>query len=740
MAKSGVSVVADAKSTVERWQNCKALEKRLTKDILSVLKSTDKKDVKDFIKNPKNRLMLAQWMFANRENAVDTSKPATPTEGQTLTSRTMKEFLSGANFSAKKFAQEVLNDVEWMEQLAYSGEFKNPGRAMSIMAAVARKYKGVSNNRVFRAIATATALEWARTDWEDKRAIERAGFYIRNHKAKRFHKGFATLPFWQYRIICGSKGNNQNGSLASLEWALDNVHLPIDQYTGCCWQAPYLLINPFGESVHGSHYYAPYDDVFGANALQRTRDVGGVCGSLSHYGAFAAVANGVPAMPMGEPEHCAYTVCVNGKWVPAYSLHWDKGLHWTAWDGVYKFSSLHMASELYGPEHAQKTALSNAYYTLAGVYHAAGQKAKALTCYRAALAVQPCNYPAWRSYAGFLKATCADKPAAWKSLNKAVCVRLAPNYAEMAAELLKEFVYPGLKNAKASAADLKQCYEEFWKNLKGMGPDRWGIERLCDAQKDGLKSDKVDDNEARLVVYGISLEHTVSNSVYAPVILSWGNGAVAGMDERMQAKFLRVTLEGIKKGNTGDMKEDEREKILGQALLGAERMRDRSSVQAIGKLLPDKFRKPTLPEWEPFPGKLVSRGGLLFTGSTCEHDYPADHWGVLEPTGGRFHTGKDSDAYGAVELPKMCFITGVVTIAPDGNLWRLTNMKVQYSETGKDDDWHDAGAMPNPTGQRINRLDLLSSKPRARYIRILRPGGPEYFHLNAIFVYGEPAS
>ncbi len=113
---------------------------------------------------------------------------------------------------------------------------------------------------------------------------------------------------------------------------------------------------------------------------------------------------------------------------------------------------------------------------------------------------------------------------------------------------------------------------------------------------------------------------------------------------------------------------------------------------------------------------------------------------MLEPTGGRFHTGGDTDAYGAVELPKMSYITGVVTIAPGSNMWRLKNMKVQYSETGKDDDWHDAGAMPKPVGQRVNRLDLQNTKPRARFIRIVRPGGPELFHLNAILVYGQPAS
>ncbi len=736
LVRSAVPARPEAKTGVTAWQDCQTLEKKLSGVITKELKGTDKESVKAFLAEPKNRLRLAQWQLAHQENTGNASK-LSATAGEP---RTMNELISNAGFRAKELIKQVTNDPEWLEQLVYSGECKNPGRALAILAGLSEKHKGLDADRVVRDVATATAVEWALHGWDFKQALARGNFYIKNYKDKRFHKGFKSLPFWHYRVICGCKGDNANGSVASLEWALDNVHLPIDQYTGCCWQASYLDTNLFGDSVQGPHYYAPYNDVYGQNAVQRTLDVGGVCGSLSHYGAFAALGNGVPAMTAGEPEHCAYIVCVNGKWVPSYSLSWKRGLHWQVWSGIYKFASLHMATELNAPAQAANTALSNAYRTLAELYAAAGQKPKALVCYRSAVAAQPCNFIAWRSYAEFLKAQYPDNVAAWTALNKAVCVRLAPRYPEMAAELLRSHVYPGLKKAKATGPELMKCFTEFWAGVKGMGPDRWEIEQLCNVQKDSLKSDKVKDMDARLALYQMCLSQTASKAAYAPVILSWGNEGVDKMDVGTQKKFLSATLTALKKGGTGDMKEEDREKMLGQALLGTERMRDRTSFQAIGKLLPAKFRKPTLPEWESFPGQLVSRGGLLFISSTCQHDYPPEHWGVLEPTGGRFHTGGDKDAYGAVELPKMSYITGVVTIAPDGNLWRLTNMKVQYSETGKDDDWHDAGPMPNPTGQRVNRLDLQKSKPRARFIRILRPGGPELFHLNAIFVYGQPAS
>lgn len=65
------------------------------------------------------------------------------------------------------------------------------------------------------------------------------------------------------------------------------------------------------------------------------------------------------------------------------------------------------------------------------------------------------------------------------------------------------------------------------------------------------------------------------------------------------------------------------------------------------RMLPEKYRKPEtpLPVHEPFPGKLASQGGLVWTSSTSGYDKPCYHWGLLEPCGGMFHTGKDENDY-----------------------------------------------------------------------------------------------
>ncbi len=764
------------------WNSPRALEQQLTEHIRSKFKGKDAASVKSFMANPANRLMVAQWQFLHEENAVTpaahdklhatntrslaqcrqevekmetlysaTGTPGMPKgrldskkkhlqvlEAETNSPHTLKEALADAE-TAEVF-QQLINDAEWLEQMMYTGAFSAPGRAVGIIGALVRQDKEILQRKMSRDIATATAVEWAKSGWLFQDGVERAQFYIENEKENRLNAGFRKLPFWQVRIICGCKSRttDSRGSIDSLRWALENVHLPAEQYTGACWQANYLLNNLFNDTVHGLEYYGVYSDVYGDNFMRCTREVGGVCGSLSHFGTFAALANGVPALTAGEPGHCGYIVYANNKWVPSYSLSWERGLHWHVWDGVYKFSSLHMASELYGSAQKEKTALSNACRTL-------GQITGNPAMLRTAIDVQPNNFPAWKDYAKVVADNHADNAEEWTKLNQDLCKQLSPRFPEMAAEVLKSHVYPNLQ--VLSEKQLSTFFSTFWKSVNAMGPDRWAVEDLANVQLELLKSKQAsgDTQQQELTannLYNDIIDATAKKPAYAPVALAWGNSVAAEMSSEAQEAFLKSTMAALSKGGKNAAKDGSRDRMLGQALLGAEDMRDLNAFQAIGKCLSPTYRKPKekLPDWAPFPGKLVSQGGLLRTSSTCEHDDPAAHWGVLEPTGGRFHTDKDTDAWAVVQLPRPANITGVVTIAPNGNLGRLEGMKVQYSETGEDNDWHEAGAMPAPTEQRVNRLDMQGTKPRARFIRILRPGGPQLFHLNGIFVYGKPAA
>ena len=196
-------------------------------------------------------------------------------------------------------------------------------------------------------------------------------------------------------------------------------------------------------------------------------------------------------------------------------------------------------------------------------------------------------------------------------------------------------------------------------------------------------------------------------------------------------------------GNSGDASPDTRDAIIGQALAGAEQMRDREAFCNLARNLSEKYKKPVgLPKVEPLPGKLLSQGGLFFASSTSQWDKVCEHPGLLNPRiGGSFHTGKQADvsSWCAVELPRTGFITGIQAVATTGNHDRLRDLSVQVSETGKDDDWKEVGKL-SPIKNCTMHLDISALRPQAKYIRIISNKKGDFLHLRAIMVYGEQAS
>lgn len=770
----------------EEWATPAVLQEKLGQEILAKLNTADENSVKAFISAPENRLLLAQWMLAealqktdaldkfNENNAKNLEK--TEKEKADLEAKLAKSSGSYAESLKAKIAakEEIIaemkadavhptdiaeilkrkngakligaltNNLDWMEQLLFTGEVVMPSRTIEMLRGMFTKRGRDFLNPVTKDVCTATALEYGRYGWVFDKALERAKYFNTNWKKDRLNTVFDSVNFYERRVLCGWKGNQIAGDLPSLEWALDNVHLPADQFGGSCWRCGYVLNNVFGDSIHGSNYYEPVAGMDDHNHMWRTQNVGGVCGGLSHFGTAAAVANGVPALTAGEPAHCAFIVLVNKKWTPCYSISWERGLHWQPWTGNHRFSSLHCASELYSDEQAENTRLSNAYRVMAPLFAKAGQNDKALACHKAAVKVQPLSYIAWRDYNDFLVATAPDNGPAWRELNEALCKTFAPRYPETAAELLKLTIYPNLKKAVKEKKNLANSVRLFWESVDEMGPDRWAVEDFASNQVSLFQPEKgPQDFDTTCRVYKHVLGACMSKKVYAPLALSWGNKLAEKKSPAEQQKLLATTTEAMKSGSKLD--DETRIKLFDAAILSAEQAGDLSTFQSLGKLVPATVCKDmgAIPDFKPFPGKLVSEGGMIRISSTGRYDSPAAHPRVLTKEGGKFHTNKDKDAWVVVELPKLANVTGVVAIqfAANANWGRQNGIQVQYSETGKDDDWHDVGSKIDKANVRILSFDLTGEKPRAKFIRLFRahPSG-EFFHLNGIYVYGNPAA
>lgn len=761
------------------WKDIESLQSRLAREITAQLKGTSPADVKAYLSSPRSRLMLAQWQLAendrisaaysekrmkdlkkeidklkkeieNNETRIksgvslpnrlskihnDNKKRLAILEQEYNIPHSIADFVDSPE--KMKFMELVGNNLDWMEQLVYSGENQHPAEMLNMLYGMVKKNPEIPFKQMERDIASATALEFARYGWQYERALVRADYYTRHWKAGDLNAVFDTLPFWERRMVCGSKGDNDFGSIESLEWLLENVSLPAESYTGSCWFCAYRLYNPYGESIHGSGYVEPYSDIYGSNRARFTYEIGGVCGSLSHFGTFAALANGVPALTAGEPGHCAFIVRIGEKWVPAYSLSWQRGLHWQPWKDVHVFSSLHMMQEFTSDKQKDAFALSQAYRTLAALFASNKKGDKAVACYEKAVETQPLNYAAWREYAALLAENHPTDVTAWKSINSKLCSKLVARYPEVAAVLMQKHIYPGMSAAMASSPQSRiAACKLFWDSVKEMGIDRWRIEELLGEQKKFVCSGAAADLQFEFI--DTVLSAMAENKQYAPVALSWGNSLCSSMNEQDRSRVMKSMISAI--GGTSASPE-ERAKLLVPIILAAEKAQDITTFQSIAKMLPDEYTKPKakVPAHKPFPGKLMSRGGLVWTSSTSQWDKVCAHWGLLEPgIGGQFHTAKNNPAWVVVQLPRQAKLTGVSVMGTTGNAHRLNGMKVQVSETGKDSDWKDVGVFTKVGG--LEYRAEISGLPTAKYVRILRPGGPEFFHLTGIYVYGEQAA
>ena len=319
---------------------------------------------------------------------------------------------------------------------------------------------------------------------------------------------------------------------------------------------------------------------------------------------------------------------------------------------------------------------------------------------------------------------------------------MAKTYPEQAAELLKQGMLNSLADCGMSADDLSDAFALFWKHAETMGPERWYVENFANAQLAACHRAFGDAEDVRISLFINILKEAAPHDAYSGMMMAWGNKISEGLSENGRKKLADSMVKAL--GMSKDINSVQKAKLLGGLMLAAERTRDATTFYAISKMIDPKEIKGSadIPDLRPFPGKLVSEGGLPFASSTSEWDAPHTHSGLLTKQGGRLHTGKDNNAWIAVKLPKHAYITGVVFAGT--NAWELIHrfrpLRVQVSDTGRDDDWHDVGPVIENTGNYINYFDLQQERPKALYVRVLRSGGPEFFHANGIYVYGEPAA
>ncbi|MCU0797185.1 MAG: discoidin domain-containing protein [Akkermansiaceae bacterium] len=618
------------------------------------------------------------------------------------------------------FRAALLASTEWQHEFLDSGPLPKPAEAMALLHALWKSDPALAADPIDRGMATACALAGADRGWDAARVGERYVYFRDAWDQGLLNSMFGGLSVFQRRYLANGVQHDRFNTLESMHYQLEEVCLPADQYPGACWYARWILNNPFGDSIHGPHYYEPFQASWGSDA-EMVRHVGGVCGSLSNFGAAAAIANGIPAATMGEPGHCAYVVMISpGQWVPSYSLSWDRGLHYGFHGGSWSWHVLNTRAHEDVAAARKSGDLRRAATALAD----AGETGKAVDAFRRARRSHPLDYSNWLASAAFL-ASPRVPDQAWQDLHRDALELLAPEFPEVAWTFLKSAVYPKiLPSGEEQASKRRDALLAFHRALKGWGVERWKFGEALREQMGMVSADATKQDEFALACFGI---HATAATLVPPVLEA--QFAACGQDEVRKRAFIHQLTEGLAKGRGHDF--DETIGLLAARILPESAAAgDRATFQFLGKLASRGY-EPCAVEVEKFPGILLSSGGCLSIAAPGNQwDVPSRHWGVIENHGGDFHTDS-APAFATVQLGNFGRLSGVVIVQRDGNIGRLAGAKLQTSADGST--WTDVHVFENP--QRVERIDLRDRKIDAGYVRVLQENGP-HLHFNRFLVFG----
>lgn len=700
--------------------------RRLTENLASKMRNVDRLKLRDYLNSNKNFLRsLAVWKITHDVDPKVFSEIAQTSEGLI-------------------FLHHFLRDSEWMEHLLSSGPVVNLPLVIQHLAAIYRIDPNcASTNKdalVYKKLATAVALEFARSNIMDTQSVlDRYSFYQSSHKYERLNSVFDELDWWEMRLVAGCKPDNEWGSVASLTWLRDNVRLPAQDYVAGPWQVPYRLENYFGDSIHGSDYYRPFKNIY-TNVALRSREVGAVCGGLSHYGTFAALANGVPAMTMGEPGHCAMTVRINkNEWQASNSVSYPRSAHFTffghEWSMLMLTQTIMSQSDL-----VMKVARQCRAAELATLDN---NLDIARDVYMVALKIQPLNYGLWEEYLDWEKGQDALDARAWCNINETVCKIFAKDYSEVCLRLLNAKVYPMLFSKQETVAQKIKEVEKYHKvahklnvfeNDKSRERIPWKMGKALTTTYELMGEDP----KKKELMMKMLIANQLADSDFSGDALAWCQKLIEDDPAQMEKFFDDIT----RVISLSNKKQKNALFALADACMGtAQKNMDVQGFQSVGNMMKRHFPKNALPEYKKFSGDNLSRGGLVVFSSIPEINEDIwKNWGVLEKNGGAYKSGKKpKDPTATVLLPSMARVSGVVligtTIPPlPGQKEVLDGLIVECSEDGIN--WVPLGkVIQNKT---VTRLDVQGSPAknnRCKYVRLTREGTGDW-GVSAIHIFG----
>lgn len=641
-----------------------------------------------------------------------------------------------ANFAKKspenaEFLKVFLNDDEWMELYLSSGRVPSKTDVgLIVLSDIWKDQGGRKNFRKYLPLASALASVWGDGNYAQR--LQQAGkdkadpvwrfryFKAMNEEGK-LYPGFLNLKPWELRFVVGNPWDD-----SSYLWTAANVNIPWRRYDGACWVPTYSGVNYFGDSIQGPLYYVPWRDIQGE--AERTERHGGVCGALSHYGAVAAMAHGIPAYPVGQPGHCAYGYRLDrGKWVGGFGGP-DGGMHNEIFGGNAPTSYLLM-EKVFGDD--QKVADAYRMARIAQAQEKTGELAAARQSWGEALKIIP-QHPHFRgALQSLMKQDTNMTPELWLAYVKDALPHYEGN-GFAAVEMFQDFtkdIMPQLE-----LGDKLTWLKQLHAIIAGT-PTSWAVKfhPVIAEQLASFSSEP----ERRAFLSVVFEEHMKKgDGTNFGQALEW---AVQELVEKGQASlFSEAFADAVKQSQTMDSSnhsnapKDKLAEAYSKAIVAAEKAKSIPAFQAISQAAaPFANTEPTLCKTE-MPGKLVPPTGMISFSSTSGHDSPQNHVNILKPTGGVNHTDAEKTPSATVHLPNSIDLAGVlIHKANSGNYWRMKKAKLSVSTDGAT--WFPIAETEDmPEEWKVE----VPAGTKAKWVKVeFLNEDPQYMHISHFLVY-----
>ena len=658
---------------------------------------------------------------------------------QELIRETGEEVLSCvASESQEKraFLAEFAQDAEWLELYLSCGLVPHQvDVGVDVLYRIWREENGQVKNKP---LAVALASCWGGGEiWKKPpvqgllpnkyNPVRRYKFFQRQEERGLLHPNYRNLKPWELRFVVSIP--QQDWDDASYEFAAHAINMPWDKYQNACWASVYTGVSKFGDTVQGGAYNLPFADESWAEATLRN---GGVCGAMSHLGAVAAMAHGIPAYSVGQPGHCAYAVRPErGKWIGGFGGP-DGGMHNYIF-GNRAPTSYNLMEAVFADDEKVTRAYRKSF--CARALEAIGENEKAEQTWKSALMDAPLH-PFFR--------------AALHKLFIASNMTAAQCFEYLSKEMLPEYAGHGvaaMEACKDLAAITAQMPEKdilaiyaLQHQALSTTPSSWAIklDELVQAHADSLKSD---DARCQYLEKMFTVHMQQGDGTAFGQLLEW---AVKTYVETESGSILfnKAFAKAAESASRGDDLDDESAKerskkmlaAYGKAIFAAEQARSATAFQALTKgamAVAGAEYKPVALQTKPDLAGQPARGAMIRISTTSQYDAPAFHAGIMTPEGGRCHTDREACPSFIVELENTSFATGCVIRKMDGGEFRMKKAIVSTSEDGAT--WFERAQIDAMPKEWVVKFpDGL----KAKWIRLeFDNAHPEYAHISHFVTY-----